>query len=922
MLDKARIGLYHGALGSARLLLLAMLSIAPWWYGGAQWQAQLYLVYASMLLAALTWAVTLLSPRRSGSCIRLPYWLLGFMLLVSVQLLPLPYFLARSSSSAQRFAVNVLTSAPSQPPTESEGPAEVALGQESQTLLEPSRHTTLSILPAQTRASLAVVTVAVVAVWSASILFLSSRWAIILAITLATGGILNGFLGLVQTVSYQNWTLLPMPKTETCFATFVSRNSAPGYFATATGAILTLLGIAFRSQKRKRRQEYNITYPGNSLLGRIRNRMEDVFVDLNTLTVSCICLAAFMLVATLATFSRGGAIACLGACLVTFCLALGSRGGVVRATAVASVLALVVGGLMTFFQLDTGLWSRLDQINEIAHTGEDTRIIVWGYTWRALPTYILAGSGLGTYRFALLPFHTQGPNVWFHHAENMPLEIVTETGLLGLIICGVALWIVFRQIYLQSGSQKEALLLVAVIFATSAIALQSIVDFNLILPGVFLPYSVLLGAFLGRCRRVDNEQARIQALGENAYDARKQASSEHHSAGQRNFRFTSQSIGHTVVAVVCLFMAWLGISSLQGYAAAEGLGDRLERFERLITRAQTSQLSYLPTEEIETQKNALESTLERVTSRFAGHPEAELQAGRAEQLLWHAHAQDSIDWGDDFSKAQRWQLANPQVLTSVIRSATPALAPLRGAIHDDSVGMGFARRSFEHFEIALAACPMDARAVWGILTADAKWLSRGSHRTALHLLSKLAGNNPRMLAEASITALQEGLSDEGTRLLKQAVALDPRRLTETITAVAERLSAEQLMEILPQDIVVVAQTGQQIAKLERAKALAGRLVDRVYEQLPTARARTPEGWLALAWVAQQKNDQELQIKLLKSAVSIDRPAIRFELAQALYAAGSRKEALAELEECLKWDRGNPAFESQKKKWTESIDRKP
>ncbi len=291
--------------------MFALVTIWPWWYGGAQWQAQWWLVLAGTLLTLLTWIATCLSPRRTGAAVTLSFVMVAFLLWTSLQLVPLPQFAARYLSGAQRFVQLVNASTPVQSPVD---------------WLQPESYRTVSVAPVQTKASLAVLAVAVATLWSSSVLLVQRRWVLALAIVLVTGGVANGALGLFQLVNYSHWTLLEMPKTKTSFATFVSRNSAPAYYASVIAAAMTLMGATFSANKKARRKQYHITYPSASILGRIRNRLESVFIDLNSASITCLLVLAFMLVVILATFSRGGVLACLAGCTVTLCLTLGSRG--------------------------------------------------------------------------------------------------------------------------------------------------------------------------------------------------------------------------------------------------------------------------------------------------------------------------------------------------------------------------------------------------------------------------------------------------------------------------------------------------------------------------------------------------------------------------------------------------------------------
>lgn len=916
VLEKLRIGLFHSSAWSARLILLALVALAPWCYGGQFWHIQLALVIVGIALAVLTWLAVCLSPSRAGRCTALTYAMLGFLLIVGLQLVPLPDWLAVRLSSAQGF-VREINSQSVAAAGQSLGTTQIAAWQDA------SRHRTLSILPEQTRASLAVYSLAMVVVWSASLLLLRKRWAIALLITLATSGLLNAFLGLMQAVSWNDWTLLPGLSVSS-FSTFISRNSAPDYFATATGAMFSLLGTAFRNQKQKRRKEYRVTYPAGTWQGRLRNRMEDIFIDLNSLAVACISAAAFMMVATLATLSRGGTIACLGAGLVTLSLTLGARGGIARAATISLVLAATVVGILAFFELDTALVSRMDQLNEAAYTGEDGRLTVWKYTLASLQWYWLSGSGLGTYHFAILPFNTEGPDAWFYHAESLVLEIAAEMGLVGLAVAIGAVYLIVKKIFLQSASGKENLLLLAVTFSTFAILFHAFVDFRLILPGVFLPYAVLTGAFMGRCRRIESEQAQRDLHGENISDARRTVHTPRVGHGRRRLA------SHSIVAIASLLSMFAGLNSLRAFSAAERLENALENTEKHIANN-----GDIDDHNKDGEWKLLSELVQQTTAAHGGHAEVELQAGRAELLLWRKHANDSIDWGDKYDRTARWVWSNTQFLTFVLRSPPNFLQllpqqkedfeRLRNALREDARGLALARSAFGRFQLALAACPLDERALWGMLTSDAKWLTTQERSAARRQLSRLANNNTQMLVEEGIAAIQEGDVGEGVNLVKQAVALNRLRLATALPAIVDFITAGDLLEILPEDAVLLAETCRQLASDPARTALVTELIQ---SRLPPSRlekatAQTVDGWTALSWVAKVSNAPELRISFLRRGLSMvrGRHALRFELAQAYYEAGMVVEARRELKECIAKAPDNALYRTELAKWSETLDQK-
>ncbi len=167
----------------ARLILLVLVTVMPWWYGGAQWQAQWWVVVGGIALAILTWLSTLLSPRRTGGFVHLSIVMVIFLGWVGLELIPLPQFMASQLSGAGRFVQSIID----QSGVTSE-----------QAWLQPESYNKISIGPLQTKASMAVYAVAVVVVWSASTLFIGKTLTIVLAATLALGECLTEDWGLLS----------------------------------------------------------------------------------------------------------------------------------------------------------------------------------------------------------------------------------------------------------------------------------------------------------------------------------------------------------------------------------------------------------------------------------------------------------------------------------------------------------------------------------------------------------------------------------------------------------------------------------------------------------------------------------------------------------------------------------------------------
>ncbi len=109
-------------------------------------------------------------------------------------------------------------------------------------------------------------------------------------------------------------------------------------------------------------------------------------------------------------------------------------------------MALSSAALITFFGLEEPLVTRLEDLNRIAYERQDARLSLWAYCMQALHWYWLLGSGLGSFQFALLPYHDGQPMVWCQHAENIFLEVAIELGGLGLLVCVSAIVQIIRDL--------------------------------------------------------------------------------------------------------------------------------------------------------------------------------------------------------------------------------------------------------------------------------------------------------------------------------------------------------------------------------------------------------------------------------------------------------------------------------------------
>ncbi|MEM7267629.1 MAG: O-antigen ligase family protein [Pseudomonadota bacterium] len=184
------------------------------------------------------------------------------------------------------------------------------------------------------------------------------------------------------------------------------------------------------------------------------------------------------------TGSRGGAAACLIGLSAFAMRSLGGKGGLV------TLALLTAGFVMTAFA--PGYLRPLAPL-------DDPRIEVHATLWTLAMERPFAGYGLGAFQDAARPHLAQ---TWrwgdWDHAHQQYLETIIEIGwpaALSLFAAiGFAAWNGVK------GRSRAASALA--IGATSAMALQALVDFTLTIPAVALSFALILGAAAGEQRRL------------------------------------------------------------------------------------------------------------------------------------------------------------------------------------------------------------------------------------------------------------------------------------------------------------------------------------------------------------------------------------------------------------------------------------
>ena len=116
--------------------------------------------------------------------------------------------------------------------------------------------------------------------------------------------------------------------------------------------------------------------------------------------------------------------------------ALVASGTRMKATAIGlAVIGLILAIAIVLIPSSesSGSYARLREgFQEPGWISSDGRMLHWPDGLIASTAYLPLGSGLASYSYAYLPFQSDNPSEWFHHADNLWLEMLVEQGIVGM----------------------------------------------------------------------------------------------------------------------------------------------------------------------------------------------------------------------------------------------------------------------------------------------------------------------------------------------------------------------------------------------------------------------------------------------------------------------------------------------------------
>lgn len=334
---------------------------------------------------------------------------------------------------------------------------------------------------------------AYVLLFALTLLLVSSKHRLVmLGYTLVCSAVFQAFYGSMMTLSGLEYGFFLKKIAYVGFATgtFVNRNHLAGYLEMVSAIGIGLLMATTVTSDR-----------AHSWRQRLRNMVNLMLSQKLLLRL----MLAMMVIALVLTRSRMGNTGFFASMLVAGLITLAvfrsqaestrqmfqrsnTRSAVILITSLMVIDLFLVGA---FF----GVEKLADRIAQSSLEHDAGRVEVSINTLDLIKDYPLVGAGAGSFHLAYSRYRGDGIAQYYDHAHQDYLEIMADTGVIGIGLLGLVVllsfWTALKALYYRRDPLMRGMAF-ASIMGTSALLIHSTVDFNLQIPANAATFMVVL----------------------------------------------------------------------------------------------------------------------------------------------------------------------------------------------------------------------------------------------------------------------------------------------------------------------------------------------------------------------------------------------------------------------------------------------
>ncbi len=773
----------------------------------------------------------------------------------------------------------------------------------------------VSVSPETSRAAVGSVAVAAILCWSSFIAFQRTSSHLWLFLGLVTMGIVMSCIGLYQAIG-QSIPLMEQIRAGIPYGTFVSRNSAGGFLNVCLAGMVGLICVAFSTTTR-RKSDHRYQVQDNSWIASTIGKFEDRLALIDSKQVASLVVLALIVSAVFASASRGATISMIAAAIAT--IFVSTRFSKTKASWIIGILvaALAVALLVTL-EVDTRIRDRFGVVLEDGVA----RSYIWEVALRSMRYYLSTGSGLGTFHFAALPFQQTYTGGWFYHAENLIAEFFVEAGFVGMLVFLIGLAVVFRQITVlqRQGKRKAHLpILLATTFLTISCVIHNSVDFPLLVPAVFAPTFILIGALSGSCvldRSASEGQFRAKRL--NPSSSKREVDEtdqvvkspsetiepDNLAKGTRNFASTPKLPGIIFFYSALCFSLFFLVSSL-GLMRELARAESIERILAFDTRnlqilAESNDNAASESKQYRNRWNGSANTAESMRIQA----EAEIEDFR-KVLLTKLSSSNNVDW--KATEPTLFRLAATRLANEKKIAELTELAGGVAAIeHLDNARTIYAN--------ARQLSPLDWRLILGESLVGWR-ASKSDQLRTIATLGVVSANKPSLLFRMGLIANELGEQSFSNNLWKIAMEADPSLATKIAGLYASTKNDGEIdVTIFPSNLSLLESVATSVFSQNRFPITNELLWKRIVNEAEKFPREDTNRWVWLAKSAKVANNEESEFEYLEKAVQ-GQPfnrSLRQRFAVLLANRGDFERSLNEITSCLQSNPQDPILQKLQK----------